>query len=375
MANPKQKFITPDGKEVDAIAPFIISASRATDIPAFYADWFMNRLGEDGKGYVIWNNPFNGKPYYVIFEKAKVFVFWTKNPKPMFKHLDKLDSLGFHYYFQFTLNDYEKEGFEPNVPSLEKRMETFRQLSERLGPDRVVWRFDPVIFTEDLTPRKLADRIFNMGEKIKGCTNRLVFSFIDIEPYKKVRKNLLKYSKALSSNYDQDSVCRLRASQDQIHEFCSYLKEFKEDWQKQGWNLSLATCAEKYDLEVYGITHSKCIDDQLILRLFGHDPEVADFMLPKDQKIDLFSNGSVSRSLTQGHIPVVTRLKKDPGQRKACLCVQSKDIGMYDTCVHGCIYCYANSSVEQAKQNLQLHKANPLAESILVSKKKTTEKE
>ena len=120
----------PSGKTVIGHAPVIVSASRSTDIPAFYADWFMNRLRS---GYCVWYNPFNQKPMYISFAKTKVVVFWTKNPEPMLKYLPELDRLGLHYYFQVTLNDYVDEGFEPNVGPVSHRVEVFKRLSDAIG--------------------------------------------------------------------------------------------------------------------------------------------------------------------------------------------------------------------------------------------------
>ena len=126
-------------KSVQAVAPVIISASRSTDIPAFYAKWFFNRLA---KGYCIWYNPFNKKPTYVSFSRCKVIVFWTKNPEPIIPFLPELDKRGIHYYFQVTLNDYEQEGFEPCVPKLAHRVEVFKRLSALIGKEKVIWRFE-----------------------------------------------------------------------------------------------------------------------------------------------------------------------------------------------------------------------------------------
>ena len=109
MANPKTTITTQSGESVEAMAPVIISASRSTDIPAFFAKWFINRLKA---GYCVWYNPFNQKPSYVSFANCKVVVFWTKNPKQIIPLLHELDERGIKYYFQFTLNDYENEGFE-----------------------------------------------------------------------------------------------------------------------------------------------------------------------------------------------------------------------------------------------------------------------
>ena len=144
------------GKQVAATAPVIISASRSTDIPAFYAKWFFYRLA---KGYCVWYNPFNQQPMYISFKNCKVVVFWTKNPEPIIPYLSELDKRGIHYYFQVTLNDYMQEGFEPNVPPVAKRIETFKKLSQMIGKEKVIWRFDPLIVTPQLTPRMLLTRI------------------------------------------------------------------------------------------------------------------------------------------------------------------------------------------------------------------------
>ena len=178
------------GEHVDAIAPIIISASRSTDIPAFYAKWFFNRLA---KGYCVWYNPFNRQQkIYVSFARCKVIVFWTKNPKPILPYLHELDERGIHYYFQVTLNDYVNEGFEPNVLSVEERIKTFRELSERIGRERVIWRFDPLILAPTITPRMLLSRIWKIGNQLKGYTDKLVFSFVDVKTYRKVQNNLMK---------------------------------------------------------------------------------------------------------------------------------------------------------------------------------------
>ena len=155
----------------------IISASRRTDIPAFYAEWFFRRLEA---GYCAWVNPFNQKKMYVSFKNCRVVVFWSKNPEPILPYLHKLDERGIHYYFQFTLNDYEQEGFEPNVPELERRIETFRKLSGMIGKERVIWRFDPLIVTPSLSTDMLLARIERIGDSLKGCTEKLVFSFVDV---------------------------------------------------------------------------------------------------------------------------------------------------------------------------------------------------
>ncbi len=172
---------------VDAIAPLIVSASRSTDIPAFYGDWFMERLRA---GYVKWKSPFGGNPVYVSFAKTRVFAFWSKNPAPFLPHLETLDRKGYRYYFLFTLNDYDAESLEPNVPPVDERIETFIRLSRRIGKGRVVWRFDPLVLSDRITVEDLLEKVRYIGDQIAPFTERLVFSFVDVEKYAKVQRNL-----------------------------------------------------------------------------------------------------------------------------------------------------------------------------------------
>ena len=341
MPTGKQIITTDSGKQVEAAAPVIISASRSTDIPAFYAKWFFNRLA---KGYCVWMNPFNRQKMYVSFKHCKVVVFWTKNPEPILPYLYKLDELGVHYYFQVTLNDYEREGFEPNVPSVERRIEIFRRLSEQIGHERVVWRFDPLILTPSVTLRVLLNRIWKIGNQLKGYTDKLVFSFVDVKAYRKVQSNLEKEIGC----FTRENVETAEPDEVQRKEIAEGLARLRDAWKAEGWNLTLATCAEESDLVRYGIEHNRCIDGELMERLWGDDRELAYYLytgrLPEP---DLF--GEVPP------IPAVKRNLKDKGQRKACGCMVSKDIGMYDTCRHFCVYCYANASKECVLKNRMRH--------------------
>ena len=132
MKWPIVQIDTLDGVK-NAIAPLIISASRATDIPAFHSQWFLHRLAT---GFCVWFNPFNNQKQYISFENTKAVVFWSKNPAPMLKRLDEVNRFGFCYYFQFTLNNYESERLEPNVPPLEERIKTFKLLSQKVGKEQ-----------------------------------------------------------------------------------------------------------------------------------------------------------------------------------------------------------------------------------------------
>lgn len=239
-------FIRDDkGAEVSAQEPLIISASRATDIPAFYADWFFRRLE---KGYVRWRNPFSGHNSYVSFGNARFVVFWSKNPAPLLPFLSVLKERGIGCYIQYTLNDYEEEGLEPNVPPLVQRIDTFRRLVEALGIGAVVWRFDPLILSDKITIDILLEKIANIANFLVGLTEKLVFSFADIESYKKVSRNLR-----------QSCVDYREWDEQTMREFASRLSAMNHD----DWNFKLATCAERIDLSEYGIEHNRCIDPEL----------------------------------------------------------------------------------------------------------------
>ena len=349
MTNNQIIITTDDGRQVEATAPVIISASRSTDIPAFYVKWFFNRLA---KGYCTWYNPFNQQKMYISFERCRVIVFWTKNPAPIIPYLPELDKRGIHYYFQVTLNDYVKESFEPNVPSVEERVETFKTLSNLIGKEKVIWRFDPLIITPCIGPRELLTRIWNVGNKLKGYTDKLVFSFVDVKAYRKVQNNLVKET----MSFTKEDVENAEANYAQRIEIVEGIKKIREAWHKNGWDVEMATCAEDIDLEAYGIEHNRCIDGELMKRIFADDKELVYYLHTlKWPEKDMF-----------GELPPIPQKKKnvkDTGQRKICGCMVSKDIGMYNTCRLLCVYCYANTSKEAVLKNKD--KYNDDCESII----------
>jgi DNA repair photolyase len=339
------------GLHVEAIAPVIISASRSTDIPAFYAKWFFNRMA---KGYCAWYNPFNiNQKMYISFARCRVIVFWTKDPSPIIPYLPELDKRGIHYYFQVTLNDYEKEGFEPNVPSVAKRIETFKQLSSLIGKERVIWRFDPLIIIPQHNPRMLLTKIWHIGNELKRHTDKLVFSFVDVKAYRKVQNNLVKET----SFFNKENVEQAEMTDAQRTEIVEGLVKLRGIWKQDGWDLQLATCAEDIALEKYGIEHNRCIDGELMKRIFAEDEELVYYLhTGKLPERDMF-----------GEIPPIPdkpKNLKDKGQRKICGCMISKDIGMYNTCRHFCVYCYANTSKETVLNNKDKH--NDESESIII---------
>ena len=286
-----------------AIAPLIISASRATDIPAFHMAWFMRRLRE---GYCVWVNPFNRIRQYVSFRHCKFIVFWSKNPAPLMPHLEELRDRGLDMYVQFTLNDYETEGLEPGLPSLQRRMETFARLSALLGRERVLWRFDPLLLGTDLPVEALLARINRLAGTMQHLTDTLTFSCIDIARYAKVRARMQKRFLAIREPGNAE-VLRLTTG----------IAHCNATLQRP---LTLASCAEHASRAAGGIRPASCVDATRIHRLC---PGVT-----------------------------ITLPAKDRGQRAACGCAPSKDIGAYGTCMHLCAYCYANASERAVRARL-----------------------
>lgn len=352
MANWDHTFININGQSVKAQTPIIVSASRSTDIPAFYSDWFFHRLEV---GYSAWTNPFNGVKSYISYEKTRFIVFWSKNPEPLIPYLHVLREKNINCYIQYTLNDYEDAKLE-KVPSLEKRISTFKELVSQLGVGKVVWRFDPLILTDDITIDDLLERIKNIGDQLKGYTEKLVFSYADIESYKKVKANLIKSGIPYKDWTDS-----------QMNEFANKLSKMNKE---RGWNLALATCGEKIDIEKYGISHNKCIDGDLITRIAWNDQALMKFMgvkILKTLQPDLFGSPV---ELPANAIPLpggryfLSAHKKDSGQRALCGCMVAKDVGEYNTCPHLCEYCYANSTKQTAINNWHCHQNNQFAETI-----------
>lgn len=285
----------------------IVSASRRTDIPAFYPQWMINRIRA---GFCTVPNPFNPKQIARISllpSDVDVIVFWTRNPKPLMRYLEEMDSLGLRYYFQFTILGYPRE-LDAKCPPLESSLETFRELSDQVGPSRVVWRYDPIVSSEKTTPDYHRRQFARIASDLAGYTDRSVVSIVD--EYRKAKPRM----KALEKKGAGITQCS-------DAEFERLMRDVAGLAVANG--MEIVSCAEEIDLSCYGIRSGKCVDDELITRAFGID---------------------VSH-------------KKDTSQRKACGCVVSRDIGMYDTCVFGCQYCYATRSLDRAKENYQQHDA------------------
>lgn len=273
----------------------ILSASRRTDIPNYYSEWFFNRIKD---GYVYVRNPMNVHQVSKIDinpETVECIVFWTKNPEPMLNRLEELAP--YHYYFQFTLTGYGKD-MECHVPHKRERIiPIFQELSKKTGMQKVIWRYDPVIFTKKYTPEYHLKAFEQIAAALRGYTEKCVISFVDL--YAKNKKNM-----KLLEWYEAD--------EEELREFAEKISKIAK---KNG--MSIGSCAERMDLEEYGIEHNCCIDKTLIESIIG------------------------------------CRLKasKDKNQREECGCMESVDIGTYNTCKNGCKYCYANYSEESVVKN------------------------
>ena len=347
----KEELPRENGELVPMQVPVIVSASRSTDIPAFYADWFFHRLKV---GYSAWTNPFNGVKGYVSYKNTRFIVFWSKNPRPLLNHLDYLKERNIGCYIQYTLNDYETEGLERGVPKLIERIDTFKQLVDKLGKGRVIWRFDPLILTDDISIDTLLSKIEHIGYRLQGYTEKLVFSFADILGYRKVKANL-----------EKSNISYNEWMEPQMLEFAERLAKLNKKW-----GYTLATCGEKVDLQQFGIEHNHCVDDALIIRFAYEDKQLMDFLKVKTfpmPEVDLFGN---IESLPADAIILPNKTyathgdNRDKGQRLFCGCIVSKDIGEYNTCPHLCEYCYANTSKQVAVLNYNCHKDNQWSETI-----------
>jgi len=294
----------------------MISASRRTDIPAFYAAWFMNRVRT---GFCTVPNPFNRKQVSRISllpQDVDAIVFWTRNPRPLLASLDELDARGYRYYFQYTLLANPRP-IDAHTPPVEAAIETFHMLSARIGAERVIWRYDPIVVSSLTDATFHQERYAWIAAQLQGFTTRSVISILDV--YRKAARRLHALAAQGVTIPDQAPA--------QVVGFDALLCGMAETAAR--CDMEIVSCAEEIDLTSYGVQPGKCVDDALIERVFG---------------------------LRLG-------LKKDAGQRDACRCVLSRDIGMYDSCLFGCQYCYATSSFTRAAKNHAAH--DPLSPSLL----------
>ena len=274
----------------------ILNTGLRTDIPGFFSEWFYNRIDE---GFVYVRNPYaKNQIYSYKLDPALIdcIIFCTKNPKPMFENLEKIDK--FNQYWHITITPYEKE-IEPNVPPVNEVLESFKYLSKKLGKENVTLRYDPIFINEKYTLEKHIESFEYMINSLSGYTTEAIISFIDL--YEKTKRN---FPKAREVTKDE----RLKIG-----------KEFARIGNEN--NIRIKTCVEGTELDKFGIDSSGCMTKEVIERV-------------------------INKNL---NIP------KQKARNGECYCLLNNDIGEYNTCDHGCLYCYANSNKRLVKRNLKLH--------------------
>jgi len=265
----------------------IISASRRTDIPAFFGEWFLNRLKAQE---VLVRNPMNSNQVTRISltpDNIEAIVFWTKDPTNFLKYIETIQGMGFTFYFQFTLTTYDNL-IELNVNSKSGIIDTFIELSKLVGKNRVIWRYDPIFINEKYSIEYHQKWFEYLCERLSPYTRKCVISFVDGYSF--------LINKFKSNNIKEMDEGQMRDIAEKLYSIA------------QKFDLSLSTCSEKIDLSNIGISHNKCIDELVINEI-------------SENKLIY---------------------KKDPIQREECGCMISRDIGAYSTCGHNCLYCYAS---------------------------------
>ncbi len=273
----------------------IISASRRTDIPALYSDWFFLRLSE---GFAYVRHPMHPRRVYrvsLLPENVDGFVFWTKNPLPMLDRLHLLSA--YPYYFQFTLTPYGSD-VEANLPSKEDAiLPAFLRLAEKVGPERIIWRYDPILLNAKYTPEAHLEAFDRLARRLSGYAKQCTISFLDFYP---------KIARAVEP-------LRLFPIPDEAKiRLAGQISAVAAEY-----GIAVTACAESLDLSAWGVGKACCVDGRIFEQITG-------MPYKKD---------------------------KDKGQRPECRCVPSVDIGAYNTCTHGCRYCYANYSATSTRKN------------------------
>ena len=260
----------------------IISASRRTDIPSLHTKWFLNRLKEE---YVITQNPISKNNFYKIpLNKniVDIIVFWSKNPNIDF--LKEVRDLEYKFYLHFTITPYDKN-IERNIPNKNLLIRNFQVIGKLFGKERIIWRYDPIILNDDFDANYHINNFKNFADSLNGYTDECIFSFVQI--YSKIKNNIKNIN-------DNDKII--------------LIENIKEISEKN--NIKLKSCSQDFDnITNIRVEKSACIDKERIQKILGYS----------------------------------IKEKKDKSQRKLCNCIESIDIGMYNTCTNGCIYCYANS--------------------------------
>lgn len=259
----------------------IISVSRRTDIPSSHCEWFLERLKEKT---VAVQNPFYKNKFYNVDlskENVDIIVFWSKNPNIDF--LENVRDMGYEFYIHFTITPYDKT-VEKNIPNKKLLIKKFADISYKFGKEKIIWRYDPIILNEKFDADYHIKNFSYMADSLKDLTEECIFSFIQI--YSKI-KTVFKF---INNNIDEQ---------------IELINNLNEIANKN--HIVLKNCSQNFN----NIAKSSCIDKERIEKILGY----------------------------------AIKEKKDKGQRKLCNCIKSVDIGTYNTCYNGCIYCYANSKI------------------------------
>jgi hypothetical protein len=276
----------------------VISASRRTDIPAFYSRWLRNRIDA---GFCDWINPFNSQARRVSLRPEDVhgFVFWTRFAEPLLPHLGVLDEHGYRYYFHVTINGYDRR-FEARNPDTHRAVESFRRLSDRVSPHLTLWRYDPILLSESTPPAYHLRKFEALARALGGYTQRCYFSFVDV--YGKTKRNLQAIEKQQPLGFYEGVT-----------------------GQRRQLAASLAAIGAAHGIRLYA-----CCEDLLV-------------------------GGAIDKAhCVESELLGIESLKAAPS-RPECGCVESVDIGAYDTCQFGCVYCYATNSWQAARRRALAH--------------------
>lgn len=287
----------------------IISVSRRTDIPAFYGEWFMNRL-EGGQADYL--NSFGGQRHSVSLkpEDVNCFVFWSKNYAPFIDKLKLIEAMGYNFYFNFTITGLPNI-FECNLVETDVAIETLKTISQMYSPKHVNWRYDPIVLSDKTDFSFHLKRFEELASKLEGSVERCYFSFLNLGQHKKVVRNIEKF-------HAETGICIIDPVANQKIELTDCLADIAEKY-----GISMYACCEDL-LVIKRIKKARCVDGEIIRELFHINYK-------RDNDSDTTRTG--------------------------CGCAPSTDIGIYDTCPHGCVYCYANVNKKKAQASYDTHES------------------
>ena len=287
----------------------IISASYRTDVPTFYGEWFMNRLHA---GYCKTVNPYGGQVYSIDLTPGSVdgFVFWTKNIGPFLQYLPEIRERGYPFMVQHSINGYSHE-LESRVIDSAHTCEYMHRLAGDYGPDVAVWRYDPIVFTSLTTLDWHRRNFAKLARLLEGATNEVIISFAQI--YKKTRRNMAAAAREFAFIWEDHETI--------VQEYGRALAvEFAQIARSHG--MQLKVCSQQAFLVPGVVVEARCVDAERLERIAG--------------------------------VSLVGKVKLQ-GNRIECGCYASRDIGAYDTCPHGCVYCYAVQQRDVALRRFKEH--------------------